>query len=194
MHNILKLIIIVCLVCGKAYAQPKRNITYETKLEVADQAAKDKDYYGAIEWFGKAYEESKDPSLQIAMADLYFLARDYNRAEKIYDGVLKRDKNNEYQDIRYDYGKVLKSQGKYKEAYAEFSKVLTNETLDDSITMMVKKELAGIDLLDKLADNLEVVVNYLPGKVNSGSAESAPAINPDGSLFFSSFNRKKKLS
>ena len=69
-----------------------KTVDYNTKLMVADQAASEGDYYGAIEWYTKAFEESKDLNLQLAIADLYILARDFAKAEKIYDRILKKTK------------------------------------------------------------------------------------------------------
>ena len=177
----------------QSFAQPARVVTYETKLKVADKAASEGDYYGAMEWFQKAYEESKDVSLQVVIADLQMLARDYAKAEKLYERILKRDKKREFEDIRVDYGRSFKNQGKYREALKEFNTVIADPETDDSIKNIAKFELSGIEMLEKLAPNLEAIVDALPGKVNSGSAESSPALGPDGSLYFSSFNRKKEI-
>ncbi len=185
---------LACIVCTLSlFAQPLRTITYETKLMVADKAGEESDYYGAIEWYGKAYEESKDLNLQLAIADLYMLARDFSKAEKIYDRILKKDKTKEYEDIRVDYARSLKSQAKYKEAVGQFNLVLSDAEVNDSLRAIAIRELKGIEMIETLAPNLEAIVNYLPGKVNSGSAESAPIQGPDGGLYFSSFNRKKEI-
>lgn len=176
-----------------SFAQPARVVTYETKLKVADKAASEGDYYGAMEWFQKAYEESKDVSLQVVIADLQMLARDYPKAEKLYERILKRDKKREFEDIRVDYGRAFKNQGKYREALNEFNTVIADPETDDSLKNIAKLELAGIEMMEKLAPNLEAIVDILPGKVNNGSAESSPALGADGSLYFSSFNRKKEI-
>jgi peptidoglycan-associated lipoprotein len=185
---------LACILCTSALmAQPLRTVTYETKLQVADTAGEEGDYYGAIEWYSKAYEESKDLNLQLAIADLYMLARDFSKAEKIYDRILKKDKTKEYEDIRVDYARALKSQAKYKDAVSQFNIVLGDAETTDSIRAVATRELKGIEMTETLAPNLEAVVNPLAGKVNSGSAESAPIQGPDGGLYFSSFNRKKEI-
>jgi peptidoglycan-associated lipoprotein len=179
--------------CHFTSAQPMRTITYDTKIKVADIAAQDGDYYGAIEWYSKAYEESKDLNLQLAIADLYMVVREYNKAERTYERILKRDKTKEYEDIRLDYARSLKSQGKYKEAYQELQTLLNDAETNDSLRLASTFEIDGIKLLENLAPNLEAIVAFLPGKVNSASAESAPIQGPDGALYYSSFNRKKEL-
>ena len=136
--------VIAFLFSTVAFAQPKKTVTYETKLEVADKAAREGDYYGAIEWYEKAYDESKDVNLQIAIADLYVLTREYNRAEKIYERLLKRDKARNFQELHLDYGKVLKYQGKYKEALNELNLVNSDKELADSLKDIASFELKGI--------------------------------------------------
>ena len=187
-------LVLICVIGAFSLgAQPMKTVDYNTKLMVADKAANEGDYYGAIEWYNKAFEESKDLNLQLAIADLYVLARDFGKAEKIYDRILKRDKNKEYEDIRIDYAKTLKGQGKYKDALNEFNTILSDAESSDSLKNLAKHELKGIEMMDELAPNLEAIVNFLPGKVNSGSAETSPAVGPDGALYFSSFNRKKEI-
>lgn len=175
------------------FAQPVTQVTYETKLRVADERAKAGDYYNAIEWFDKAYDESRDVNLQVAIADLYMRARDYKRAEQTYVRVLKRDKDGEFNDIRPSLGDAYKYQGKYQEALEQYNLVLNNAETPDSIKKVVTLQKEGIDMLDKYENNLEVGVGLVEGKVNSGSAESSPAIGPDGQLYYSSYNSRKEI-
>lgn len=175
------------------FAQPITKVTYETKLRVADERARAGDYYNAIDWFDQAYDESRDINLQVAIADLYMRARDYKRAEQTYVRVLKRDKDREFEDIRPALGNAYKYQGKYQEALEQYKLVLDNAEMPDSIKKAVMIQKEGIDELDKYENNLEVVVGLVPGKVNSGSAESSPAIGPDGQLYYSSFNSRKEI-
>lgn len=189
LQRILITLIAITAIAYGVFAQPMTMVTYETKLALADEAAKKNDYYNAIEWFEKAFEESKDLWLQVAIADLYALARDYNRSVKIYERILKRDKKGEFEEIRVDYARVLKSLGRYQEAADEFRKVI-EKSENDSITNIANFELDGIRLLKTIPQNIEVVVDFASDKINSPSAESSPSIYPDGSLFYSSFNRK----
>jgi peptidoglycan-associated lipoprotein len=174
-------------------AQPLRAITLETKLSTADAAAQGGDYYNAIDWFGQAFEESKDMNLQVAMADLYAKARDYKKAEQMYLRVLKRDKTKEFEDIRPALASVLKSQSKYNEALEQYALILANAETPDSIKKATTLEKESIEKYDKYSQNLEVGIGYIKGKVNSGSAESAPILGPDGKLYYSSFNARKEV-
>lgn len=189
----IKFTIIFALFTVSMIAQPRSKVTLETKLKVADQSARNHDYYGAIKWFNEAYKENKDINLQIAVADLYALARDYKRAAKIYERVLKRDKNGEFYDLRYDLGRMYKFQGQYVEAREEFRKIINDAEVSDELKMSTKNEIAGLDAMENFNDNLEAVISFMPGKINSGSAESSPSLGPEGELYFSSFNRKKAI-
>jgi peptidoglycan-associated lipoprotein len=170
-------------------AQPVVSSSYETMLETAATCAENHDYINAIEWFEKAYKESKDPNLQVAIGDMYMLLRDYTKAEKTYDRVLKRDKRDEFFDIRLDYARAMKAQGKYKLALDEFNGFIST-TESDSLRNEAKIELRGILLMEKYAENIEAAVSFASESVNSPSAESSPALYVDGTLYFASMNAK----
>ena len=173
-------------------AQPVSSVTYETMIEVAEESADKKDYANAIEWFEKAYKESKDKDLKVVIGDLYMILRDYKKAERSYDRVLRRDKNGLYEYLRVDYAKALKYQGKYREALSEFRTVATT-TDDDSTKQIALFEIEGIEQMESYAQNLEAVVEFAGKNINSGSGENSPARFSDGSLYFSSFNRKTAI-
>ncbi len=170
-------------------AQPVVSSSYETMLETAATCAENNDYINAIEWFEKAYKESKDPNLQIAVGDMYMLLRDYAKAEKTYDRVLKRDKRDEFFDIRLDYARAMKAQGKYKLALDEFNGFIST-TESDSLRNEAKLELRGILLMEKYAENIEAAVSFAGESINSPSGESSPALYTDGTLYFTSMNAK----
>jgi len=116
-------------------AQPTRNITYETMLEIADESADKKDYANAIEWYGKKYDQSKDKDLKVIIGDLYMLLRDYKKAQRNYERAMKRDKEGAYEFLRLDLAKAMKYQGKYRDALTEFRTVAT--TAEDDSTRQV---------------------------------------------------------
>jgi len=165
-------------------AQPVVSSSYETMLETAATCAENHDYINAIEWFEKAYKESKDPNLQVAIGDMYMLLRDYAKAEKTYDRVLKRDKRDEFFDIRLDYARAMKAQGKYKLALDEFNGFIST-TESDSLRNEAKLELRGILLMEKYPENIEAAVSFAGESINSPSA-----LYSDGTLYFSSMNAK----
>jgi len=174
-------------------AQPLSTVKYETMIEVAEESADKKDYANAIEWFEKAYKESKDKNLKVVIGDLYMLLRDYKRASRSYNRVLKRDRDGVFEYLRIDYAKSLKYQGDYKDALSEF-RTVASTTEDDSIKQIALFEIEGIEQMDSYAQNLEAVIEFAGKKVNSGSGENSPMRFSDGSLYYSSFNRKNTIT
>ncbi|MFZ1703636.1 MAG: OmpA family protein [Saprospiraceae bacterium] len=174
-------------------AQPFSEPSYEMLLKTAENSAKNHDYYSAIDLFDKAFDKSKDPNLMVAIGDLYFLVRDYNKSQKAYERVLKRDKKNQFDDIRLSYSKVLKANGLYKEALVQLNYIITStqdEKEKEEATLLWK----GIKLMDTFNQNVEAEISLLGENVNSASAESSPKFYSDGTLYFSSFNRKKSIT
>lgn len=175
------------------YAQPTRSVGYETLLEVAEEALAVNDYVNAIEYYDKAYKESKDKDLALNVAQLSFLIRDYEKAAKGYGRVLSRDKNNIYKEDRIMYAKSLKAMGQYKEALDAYQQFI-QETEDMEMKAVAKKDVAGILKLGEYEENISTVLEFMDRKVNSGSAESGPEKGADGKLYYSSFMRKDVIT
>lgn len=173
-------------------AQPITSNTYEAMLETADQALVDYNYFNAIEWYEKAYQEQRDPNTALAIADLYNIVRDYRRAESWYNRILRRDRDNQWLEVRYDYGKVLKAQGKYKEAIEEFN-LLISLTDDEELKSEAQLELEGILMIEEYPDNIDVVITYAGNDINSASGEYSPSLYSDGTLYFGSFNTRREI-
>ncbi|MBK8546680.1 MAG: hypothetical protein IPL63_04630 [Saprospiraceae bacterium] len=77
---------------SRLVAQPYFEPSYEMLLKTAEKCAEDHDYYSAIDLFEKAFEKSTDLNLKVAIGDLYFKVRDFAKAQKAYERVLKRIK------------------------------------------------------------------------------------------------------
>lgn len=184
--------LLLFVLSASLWAQPITNSSYEMDIETAVNSANGNDYYNAIIYFEKAYKESKDPYLLISIADLAYLLRDYEKAERNYARLLKKDKTGEFNDLKLDMGKTLKSQGKYKESLVYFNDFVST-TDNDSLKAMAENELKGILKLGTYPDNIEVIIKPLDEKLNSGSGESAPAQYVDGTLYYASFNRKTTI-
>jgi peptidoglycan-associated lipoprotein len=173
-------------------AQPIQSSSYESMISTAVEAAEGGDYLTAIEWFGKAFEESKDNNLQVAIGDMYVLLRDYPKAEKIYERIIKRDKRDEFFDLRLDWAKTMKVQGKYKEALTELN-TFASTTENDSLQKEAKREIKGILDMEHYPENIEAAISFAGDNINSPSAESSPAFYKDGSMYFASMNSKQPV-
>ncbi len=191
MQNKIYIFLLVCFTFA-LHAQPVKVSSYETLIETAVEAAENYDYQTAIDYFEKAHAQSKDPNLMVAIGDMHMLKRDYPKAEKVYERVIKKDKRDEFFDVRLDWAKALKAQGKYKQAMDELNS-FASTTESDSLRAEAKKELKGIVLIEKYAENIEASVSFAGESINSPSAESSPAFYKDGSLYFSSMPSKAPI-
>lgn len=187
---------IVCLLICLPFvlkAQPLREIPYEYMVETAEEAFAANDYYNALDWYEQAYKERRDRQMALKIAELHTILRDYRRAENWYSRVLNRDTENEFADYRFEYGRVLKYQGNYKDAVAEFRYFL-DLSQDEVKKNKAKLELEGILNADKLEDNVGSVIEMADRTVNSPFTEFAPAEYTDGTLYFSSFQRSEIIT
>jgi peptidoglycan-associated lipoprotein len=184
------LLLILTKVVG--ITQPVEASSYESMIKTAEEAAEKYDYNNAIDWFDKAYKESKDPNLLVAMGDLSMLLRDYSKAERLYDRVLKRDKLDNFLDIKYDYAKALKYQGKYKDALSVLNEYITM-TDNDGLRNNAKILMRGILNMDKYPENIEAGIALGGEGINSPSGEATPAWYSDGTLYYASMNTKSSV-
>ncbi len=189
---------LILLGCASiVFAQPITTNTFEQKVEAAMEAEDAQNYLGAVEWYEEAYDEIRkergNPQIKKfagKIAELNYTLRDYNKAEKMYERILKNDEENNYADYRYGYAMTLKAQGKYDVALQEFEKFMTLS--DDAQTKeKAKLEVAGIGLVKDLEQNVETSISPLGANVNSPSAEYSPRETSDGVLYYASLNRKK---
>jgi len=195
-------LIFIGLICSSliCVSQPITNNSFEQKVAAAQEAEDNANYLGAYEWYEQAYDEIRkgnrgNPQVKAfakKLANLNYVLRDYEKAEKGYVRLLKNDDENEYIDLRYDYAMALKAQAKYDLAIAEFNKVIQMST-DAELKKKSKFELEGIGLVQEIEANVETSIGPLDKKVNSPSAEYSPRENSDGLLYYGSLNRKDAI-
>jgi peptidoglycan-associated lipoprotein len=177
------LIATLLLFCGfAAMGQPLNRPTYAMMINTAEEQMEKRDYYRALEWYEKAYDESKDIELVIKIADLSYLLRDYNKAEKWYARALKPTKKNkkvsEYAEKRFEYARSLKMMEKYDEAIIEFNKYL--ETATDPL----RRELTDLEKIGcefakvtKSQDGLSIT--HGGKEINGKNSEYSPFLSAD---------------
>ena len=188
------LLFTICFVAATqiGFSQPLSSVPLDMMLETADELVDQKDYLNALEWYEKAYKEQKDDNLSLMIAYLNYKVRDYEDAERWYKRILDRDKDNEFYEDRYLYGKTLGAQGKYQEAAAQYNLFLESSQ-EEEIKVLARKELAGIDMLNKYEENIGTVVTFAEKDINSGFSEFSPRLYQDGTLYYASIPSKKKI-
>ncbi len=173
-------------------AQPIRVSTLEQMLEVAGECEAAGDYVNALEWYENAYKEEKNYSLVPKIAELHAKTRNYKRAVSWYERLFKREREeNQFLKFRLPYAQVLKANGDYQLALDNYKIVLENNPSDADKALAVL-DVQGINQYNALSDNIEVDINPAEA-LNNGSAESRPIEYDDGSVYFSSFNRRKAI-
>lgn len=187
-------LLVAIVLTSSLMAQPVKDDKYEDMLLVAEESADSYDYANAIEWFEKAYKESKDINLKLAAADLYMLLKDYKRAERAYKVVLRKDKEMQYVDVMLDYAESMQSQNRYKDALTILTD-LTKLTEDPELLAEANRRIKAINSMENLPENIEIVVEFIEGDINSGSGENSPAFYPDErALYYSSFSRRTAIN
>lgn len=194
------IIILAFLAYNISFAQPLTDNSFEQKVAAAEEAEDNGNYLGAYEWYEKAYDDIRKGSrgnprvkeFAKKLANLNYVLRDYEKAEKGYARLLKNDDENMFIDMRFDYGMALKAQAKYDKALEEFNKVIKMSE-NTELHKRAKFEIEGIELVKSLEPNIETAIAPLDKNVNSASAEYSPRENSDGLLYFGSLNRKKEI-
>lgn len=189
-RNIFTIIGFICFSTA-LLAQPLREVTYEMMLQTADESYAINDYYNAAEWYENAYKEQRDKDIAIKVAECQFEMRDYKRAVSWYKRVVDRDKQGFYKDYKLEYGKALKMQGEYSDAYRILGEFIA-ETEDDSRRKEAALIANGIVKSSEFEENVDAIIKPVHRNVNSPSSESGP-INFENKLYYSSLNRKDEI-
>lgn len=184
-------LVFIAFIFTIGFAQPLNKVRYETMIETADEAYLSKDYYNAAEWYENAYKERKDKDFAIKVADCHMHMRNYKRAISWYKRVISRDKLGTYNQYKLEYGKALKMQGEYNDAYA-----ILNEFVEESEDVERKKYAAlmmnGIAKSAEFGDNVDAIIKPAGRKVNSASSEAGPN-SYASDLYFSAIPRKDEI-
>ena len=98
MSRLIAFLLFLAFSTTTAFAQPLNRATAAVNLKTAqDQEAK-QDYYRALEYYDKYFEETKDYDVYPQMARLSMKLRDYKKAERYYGRYLK-DSDDEEDEV-----------------------------------------------------------------------------------------------
>ncbi|MBT8232370.1 MAG: OmpA family protein [Saprospiraceae bacterium] len=199
MQRFIKIICFSLFTATFLLAQPIRENSFAQKLEAAQTAEAQYNYFGALEWYEEVYDEVRQNSgrksnpevkkYALKIAELNYRVRDYARAEKSLKKILDKDEDNLFSDWRYIYGMTLKANAKYSDALKEFNKVISLSENED-IIKKAEFEIEGIQLLEGIEPNVETAIGPLDASINSPSAEYSPRESGDGEFYYASLNRK----
>ncbi len=166
-----------------AWAQPLGKSSYEATLQVAAEKAAEKDYYNAAVKYEEAYEEKEDRALLPKLADLYYLMRDYTKAERTYARFLRRDTKNEFLAYRFNYGRVLKMNGKYEDALKELQ-LFVEGTQNDSLKTLAQAEITGAEMALSMPIGTKINIEHGGKEINTASSEYSAVLARGGNTMY----------
>jgi peptidoglycan-associated lipoprotein len=164
-------------------AQPLNRATYATMIKTADEQLEKQDYYNAIDWYEKAYEEQRDYDLAIRLGHLNYFVRDYTRAARWFSRALRRDKKGKYTEDRFTYAMALKMDNNYEEAMTEFQTYLETGT-DETKKQLAQIEIDGIEYAAIAPEPEFLTVSNAGREINSKNSEYSAVLAPGGNNMY----------
>ncbi len=169
----------------------------QTAKQWADRGEKfllEKDYLGALEYFGNAFKlDPTSPLYAHKYAESLRFYNDYAKAEEIYAAAIQNDREKAYPLNAYWIGAMQMQQAKYKEAAKSF-RIFQKEykTAPTFYLRKAKNDLKASEHAEKiLLDSLKIVVKNLGESLNSSNSEFGTTVLNEHEIYFSSLVPKK---
>ncbi|HMO40116.1 MAG TPA: DUF1573 domain-containing protein [Saprospiraceae bacterium] len=175
-------------------AQPLRKAAYDVLLQVAEEQYEKRDYYNALKKYQEAYEDKEDRTLLPKIAWLQYLIRDYRGAERTYTRFLRRDKDNEFVETRFTYGRVLKMNGKYEDAIEAFREFIAASS-NDSLKTLAQNEITGAEIaINSPPPTKKVNMESAGREINTVFSEYSPAFGRNANtMYYVGFDTKEVI-
>lgn len=186
----ISLIILTSLFITSLTAQPLNRSTPETMLKVAEEKYEAFDYYNALDWYEKYYDETKDKTVAYRIAELHLMLRDYKKAESAWSRLVSQDeraKEAKYPDARLTYGRIQKMNEKYDEAIETLSEYARNAS-DPAKKQLALAEIEGAKYAKTLKP-VEGLAVVNAKSLNTVNAEYSPSMTNSGELYFTAYRQ-----
>lgn len=180
------------LFAALAQAQPLNRSTPEANKKSAEEAEASNNPYAALEFYEKAFDDTKDRAIAAKIAMMNYELRDYEKAEKGFSRLVLRDRKGEFTALKYYYAMCLKHNGKYQEAIDAFTQFIA-ETQDQPMIAAAKREMAGCELGRKAKQPDNLLVSNLGKKANGPQTESSPSYS-GGDLYYATLQSKEVIT
>lgn len=165
-----------------------------------DDAMKRGECYNAAEYYRQGLEKYEfNIELQFKYAEALRCFNDYKNAADIYKKVVDDDVTREYPLAVFWYGSMLKYQGRYETASAQFKKFLNRYKTKDYYSRKAQQEIESCSWARaNITDDKKIKIIHLPDTINTPFSETNPFQGPDGHFLFSSLRnlnppKKKEL-
>ncbi len=205
MHNILKIttrFILSTFIFASFYSNAQAPIQTEGLKDAqlkrfAQNAIRLGDTYSAIAYY-EAFLENNPNSFEnwYAIAVLYRQARDYQKSEKAYKIIVEYQLN-KFPDAQFYYARMLKANGNYESAKAEYTKFTTSKNNAEienikQLKKLAKAEIAGCDTAIELSKGkYSALVKHLNESINKAHIESSPLLLDSNTLIYGSLNEEE---
>ncbi len=170
--------------CTAAAAQPAQQW-----IDWGDAAMERQEYYGASKFYSEALRaEPGRLAIQWKQAEACRLSNQYDKATEFYGMVYRKDQGRTYADALRWLAEMQMCNGMYDEAEVSWRKLIQRERKKSAFNLeRAENALHGCSLAKAITtDTTSIVVEHLPGPVNSYESEFAPRVSTEGSLYFSS--------
>jgi len=170
---------------------PVAQLPYYKKLRWADDLFKAGSYFNAIEYYQQLkQEQERNPYLAYQLAECYWMTRDYVPAAHYYGEAFALAPKL-YPEATFKEAMMLKMQGEYDAAIAQFNKFITdNPKTYKKAKKKAQLEIKGANMaLNSIKDPLAVTIVNAGPNVNSAYTESAPYPLGDTAILFSTMRQ-----
>ncbi len=179
-------VVLMITIFGRLNGQPVSGYTYAIMLETADKCLEKGDYYNALEWFEKAYEEQRSYELAYTIGHINKILRDYQKAETWFGRLAKNRKSSkEFPEALFYTGLMQKQNGKYVEALATLND-FRKSTDNDSLKKRALLEISGILDMKDLQPYKAVAVQPLDS-INVKYSDGGPAMYNRLELYYHTY-------
>ncbi len=174
-------ILILTSVSWQLFSQPSETMKYLNPWQIKSFAKNSErmgDIYSAIDYYEELFKRKPDNSdIAFKLGHLYRQSRNYPAAREYYSKAYEIDKET-YPDALYFRGLMKKMTGDYKgakEDFQMFTKVVKGTKYADEYKKLVKNEIDGCDLADKLKEKpADVFILHLDTSINKAHVEMSP--------------------
>ena len=162
----------------------------------AENAIRLGDIYSAIAYY-EAFLKNNPNSYEnwYEIAQLYKQARDYQKSEKAYK-IIVENQIKKFPDAQFYYARMLKANGNYEAAKAEYTKFTTSKNNSDienikQLKKLAKAEIVGCDTAIELSKGkYSALVKHLNESINKAHIEASPLILDSNTFIYGSLNEE----
>lgn len=169
------------------------------QLKLADKLMNEKSYYNAIEkyvQFDKALPGNEEVIFKLGLA--YYITRDYKNGEKALTRYTSNKDYKKYPDAFFLLAEVLKSQGKYEDAIANYVKYTRSKSKSPeakNYLKFAKNEISSCEWAKNMQDEDSTAhkASRLLGNMNRAYSDFSPFPVSEDTLIFASMQQDSIL-